>query len=499
MTTDALPAGSITHDRWPWLTQRRAVILVLLAVSFILRSGDFFNPLPGDDEQYYVLVAQRLLEGGLPYVDIWDRKPFGLFALLAAIMSPGGNPLLLTALAATFAAAGTAYLVTKIASREVDGLPALGAGVFYLAMLELLAGDTIQTAVFYNFLVVGAVYVLLDARFSLEGKTDRLRIAGAMLLLGLALTIKTIAIFEAAAIGLWVVFGIGRARGIASALGLAFACALVGIAPTALIGIGFAAHGAFDAWWFANFVSQLHKSEGFGPESLSRMLWMMPGVLALAVPGLLGWRRARSEHRALMTAWFAATFIQVFAIGNFWPMYALPLAVPCAIMAAHLFARARIGRTIFIVLCLWPACKALVLDRIGASMNRQTVAEVMATIPGGARQTCLLAYNAPEIFYLLSRSCLVSPYLFVDQFRSSAEAKALPVEASEGLRAALAKRPGTILTIDNVRWPQPNHANDLIMQRALAGDYRRVAVTPWRTSIFDEKIVTWRRNDMPAR
>lgn len=499
MTTDALPAGSIKRDRWRWLTQGRAVMLVLLATAVILRSGDFFNPLPGDDEQYYVLVAQRLLDGGMPYVDIWDRKPFGLFAMLAVFMSPGGNPLFVTALAATFAAAGTAYLVTKIAAREVGALPALGAGGFYLAMLELLAGDTIQTAVFYNLLVVGAIYVLLDTRFCLDGRSDRLRIAGAMLLLGLALTIKTIAIFEAAAIGLWVVFGIARSRGLASALGWGITCALIGIAPTAIIGLGFAAFGAFDAWWFANFVSQLHKTGGFGPESLFRMLWMIPAVLALVVPGLLGWTRMQGKHRSLIMAWCAATFIQVFAIGNFWPMYALPLAVPCAIMAAHLFARERIGRTIFIVLCLWPACKALILDRIGASMNRQTVAEVMATIPADARRTCLLAYDAPEIFYLLSRSCLVSPYLFVDQFRSSAEAKALPIEASDGLRAALAKRPGTILTIDNVRWPQPNHANDLIIQRDLASHYRRVATTPWRTSIFDEKIVTWRRDDLPAR
>lgn len=500
MEDQALSATADLRPRWLMLGNRQATAVLLLMTAVILRSGDFFNTIPGDDEQYYLLVAHHLLNGAVPYIDIWDRKPFGLFALLAGLLAFGGNPFLVTAIGATVAAAGTAYLITRIAQRHVGTLPSIGAGVFYLAMLELFGGDTIQTAVFYNLLVVGGVALLLNTSAALESASDRGRAATAMLLMGLALTIKTIAVFEVGAIGLWFVVRINRERGPVSAALWALGAAAIGIAPTAVIGAAYWFSGEFDAWWFANFVSQLRKTGGFDAVSFMRLPLMLPGMVLLTGVGVLGWKRTTANpDRMLLATWYLAGYVQVFVLGNFWALYALPLIAPTSVLGARLFAIPRRGILIFVALCISPLAKGIIFDRLDAAQRRQTTAEVMRWIPDDAATTCILGYDAPEIFYLLSNSCLISPYLFVDQFRSAAEAKALPVDASSALSQALARRPGTILTVRNVEWPQPNHANDRLIARAVARDYRRVAEVPWRTALNGELIIVWHRNDLPAR
>jgi hypothetical protein len=54
-------------------------ILVLLAVAVALRASRIGDPSIHMDEQFYLLVADRMWHGALPYVDIWDRKPILLF------------------------------------------------------------------------------------------------------------------------------------------------------------------------------------------------------------------------------------------------------------------------------------------------------------------------------------------------------------------------------------------------------------------------------------
>ncbi|MCH4090465.1 hypothetical protein [Acetobacter sp.] len=62
----------------------RAVFPVsLLLFAIVSRVATFGNPLIHIDEQFYLFAGGRLLHGDLPYVQIWDRKPLGLFLLYA--------------------------------------------------------------------------------------------------------------------------------------------------------------------------------------------------------------------------------------------------------------------------------------------------------------------------------------------------------------------------------------------------------------------------------
>src|SRR3712207_9540139 len=49
--------------------------LLLLGAALLFRAPFLGNPVIGSDEQFYILVGDRLLHGLLPYVDVWARKP----------------------------------------------------------------------------------------------------------------------------------------------------------------------------------------------------------------------------------------------------------------------------------------------------------------------------------------------------------------------------------------------------------------------------------------
>ena len=57
---------------------------VLALVTLATRVLWFGDPVADFDEQIYSLIGWRMTHGDLPFVEVWDRKPFGLFAIFAA-------------------------------------------------------------------------------------------------------------------------------------------------------------------------------------------------------------------------------------------------------------------------------------------------------------------------------------------------------------------------------------------------------------------------------
>jgi hypothetical protein len=474
--------------------------LLMLACAFLIRLPEFGNALSGEDGQFYLVVGDQVTQGALPYVDIWDRKPFLLFALFAGFRLFGGDGFLVAQAAAAFAAAATSFVIASIARRWVGMMPAAGAGVFYLLLVSLLNGDATQTPIFYNLLVATAAWLALRIDVARDASGDVWRACLAMLLCGLAIQIKTNAVFEGAAIGLWILARMWPVASLGTLLRRASLFALMGLLPTILVAAGYAAVGHFDAWWFANLVSQLRKEGGYAPESLTRLAELAPLLAVMALTAVMGFRRLPpSPARTLVMTWACFAFVDTFAIGNFWWHYALPFTVPVSILSAALFAIPR-GRLLFLLLTAYPLADAQIIDRIMATRARQTLTTTLAAIPSDTPTQCLLAYEIPAAYYLLTRACLVTPYIFVDHLRSSAEAGALPIDAGTALREALARKPGTILTLGGSQWRMRNRVNDAILADALQQGYRLTARLPFRRgSVVGQTFLVWRRNDLPAR
>jgi hypothetical protein len=62
-------------------TLKAALVLGLLVLA--TRAWIFGNPVVHIDDQFYMLVGERMRLGDLPFVDVWDRKPIGLFLIYA--------------------------------------------------------------------------------------------------------------------------------------------------------------------------------------------------------------------------------------------------------------------------------------------------------------------------------------------------------------------------------------------------------------------------------
>ena len=84
----ALPlATHRTKSEARWLAP-----LVLALAVVATRAIWLGDPAADYDEQLYSLIGLRWLDGALPYADLWDRKPAGLFALFAMAHAVGGPP-----------------------------------------------------------------------------------------------------------------------------------------------------------------------------------------------------------------------------------------------------------------------------------------------------------------------------------------------------------------------------------------------------------------------
>ena len=498
-TFDFTPTVRAAARRRGWWS----VALLLLLAAFALRAAQFWNPINGPDEQYYFLVGDRMLHGAIPYVDLWDRKPWGLFALFAGLRLLGGEGMLITKIAATLFAGATAFVITRLAERFAPLSAAILAGLFYLLMLHQLWGGDPQAPVFYNLWIACAVWLVIDTGAALDTSGDRRRVLVAMLLSGLAIQLKTNAAFEGGALGAWLVWRmIGAGAPVARTATMAVSMALLGLAPTLAVMAGYATIGHFDAWWFANVRSQLLK-QGTLVAAARLRLWefvcvIAPLIVVAGIGSLRGAGAAWRQDRALLLLWCLAGVIDALMLGGFWGRYAIPLAVPASIVAANAFALPRWGRLAFATVSLFPAIDSTVLDTIAARDDAQIAAQTAAAIPADVATRCLFIYEGPVIYYHLRHACLVSRYVFPDHLRSSAEAPAIGQDAATALRAALAHAPGTILTLDGSEWTERNRTNDAIMAAELAANYHRIARFPHIHNLRGrEWVVVWRRNGLP--
>ena len=111
-----------------------AQFALLLAIAVLLRCDTFGDPNLDDDDTFYQAAGIAMRHGALPYVDVWDRKPFGLFAIYWAIAGISSAPIAYQLVAALFAGA-TAAVIAAIGARWDKPSGGLFAGLCYLLWL----------------------------------------------------------------------------------------------------------------------------------------------------------------------------------------------------------------------------------------------------------------------------------------------------------------------------------------------------------------------------
>lgn len=452
----------------PWVR-----LAILLTVALVLRCDTFGDPNLDDDDTFYQAVGIAMQHGALPYVDVWDRKPFGLFAIYWAIAGISAAPIAYQ-LAATLFAAGTAAAIAAIGARWTRPAGGLLAGLCYLLWLAPTQGYGGQTPLFYNLFVAVAALLVIRAEPALRrGEIPRSALA-AMMLAGCAITIKTTAVFEAAFLGLFAVWHLSRSgRGPGTVLRHAALYALLGSLPTLLIAAGYHVSGFGAEFWHAMVVSNLSKPLpdffAMGVRALIMFAYLSP-LLILAVFGFM----ERGRGRSLAALWLVAGLVGLLSVPRFYMHYALPLLVPLCVAAIPFLDRRGLGvgaTGIIAGLSLWLAPPFQFAATAKSKLAIDRLAEAVLRHAGDGP---LMIYDGPPELYHLTGHDLVTPLTFYAHLSDLAEKDVSHLSTLAETRRVLALRPGAVVIANPIRSGPVNLETYRLVRGYTAGNCRLV-------------------------
>ena len=452
---------------------KRLAVLALVAVA--ARAITFGNPIVHVDEQFYLAAAKAMWGGAWPYADVWDRKPVGLFLLY---LPPAALPLPYAIWAyqavALAAAVASAFLIDRLARRADWHAGALLAGAAYLLWINLAEGQGGQAPILYNPLVAGAALLIAHSHVS-HG-----RAAAAMLLMGIALQVKTSVVFEGVWFGLWLLWRHWQAhRRFVATTGYAAQLAGVAMLPTASVAAVFAAAGRFEPWWYANVVSALQRNPDPRPEQLANLvgcvLILSPLVAMAGLALAEARRRGASPTQLFLFGWLGAALFGLLVFGAWYEHYTLPVMVPaCVLSAWALGEHRRVRRWALPLLAAvaigGQATLAAKRHTRGRPGEFTAVVEAIGRGPG-----CLWVYSGYSLFYPASGRCRVSRYLFPSHLYRMREQGAIGVDQKAEVRRILAAQPAVIV-MRQARGERPDIR--ALVDAAIARDYREAAALP---------------------
>lgn len=469
--------------RWHWL---------FLAAFVVLLRLPYFNvPTIHIDEQFYLVVADKWVNHGLvPYVDVWDRKPIGIFAIFVVAVILFKNAIVGYQVIATLFVIATCGVVFRIARMIVDGWVPLFAAMIYAVGVMLWEGQGGQTPVFYNLLVVGAAAIMFGA--AIEGVPSQrdavIKMLSASLLFGLSLQIKYTAVIEAAVLSLYVLYLLYKRRlfKLHEFGALTVAMMFCGLVPTIIVGTIYAVYGYWPEFFDANFISIFEKHtwnlnaveyfRRFRNTSLFGIFF-----IPLAACGL--WRVVRNQDLGPqgivlrgLALWLLAAFVGALMFGNPTQHYFLPTVAPMALLGSIGFywlgqSSGNLGRRIAAIqsgLRGYGGHVAILTVPIIASFvmsftNPQARGEPADIYAVGAFMKehraggCAFVFNRLPILYYLGDLCAPSEYVFPNHLSEIGEVRTPGGQRLKELERVLASTPAMIF----VRRP---HTKDIDLE-----------------------------------
>lgn len=453
-----------------------AVALALIAIcAFATRAVWFGDPAASPDEQLYSLIGGAMLEGALPFVDLWDRKPVGLFALYALAHSLGGTgPLAYQLLASLFAMLG-GWLVFALARPLGGTATAVVSALLYLLLTAAYGSFSGQTEVFHVPLMLAMVLLLRDG----DRPGALRRAAWSMLLGGLALQIKYTVLPQCLFLGCYALLSLHRQGTPPARLTLlAILFGALGLLPTALVAGWYAVLGAFEPFVFANFLSFFERlPSAAGRVPLGHLSLVAPLFLFAAGGLWAAWRvqpPQPARHYRLIAGWALSALATVLLPGTVYLYYYAALAPAAALLALPLYDCRRKGGK-WMALALVAACTMLVdyPGQYAQSQERREAVAGLATaaMPSLGTERCLFVYDGPAALYRLTGSCLPSRLVYPDHLNNALETPALGLGQAAEVARILDAGPAAIVTADNPLTPQAPRS-DRLVREALATRYR---------------------------
>jgi len=462
-----------SFDRSTILNPNR--LLILLAVALVARALTFGNPVVHVDEEFYFFTGHSMWQGAWPFVDVWDRKPVGLF-LLYAIPAAFGFPagIWVYQMMALASVVATAWLIARMAERLGWGAGGTAGGIAYILWLNLLGGQGGQAPVFYNLLMMGAAWAILES----DRRGVRSLGLVAMALVGVVLQIKYSAVFEGMVFGLWLLASEWRRSRSPVAL-ILYGAALVAVslAPTALAAGVYAAIGQWDAFLYANFLSIFHRNPdpiGELAGNLGQMVLILSPIVTLAVLGLK--RTERDSERTFLAVWLGAGVVGVLLFRPWFDHYGLPILLPACTAAAAMLGREdwRRRHTPALLLAVALAGQIVLLSlrhERGDTAEFAALSQAVGKGPG-----CLYVYSGSTMLYVATQRCTLSHWIVPAHLSRAREAGATGIDQDAEITRILSQHPAVVVMRPPYNGERPEaHVRVLA---AMADGYRLAAKLP---------------------
>lgn len=487
---DRRPRGSFRSRGDAALT-----ILLLTAFALLLRLPYLGDANADIDEQLYSLIGNAILHGQLPYVDLWDRKPFGLFLLYAFAHAVGGpSPLAYQLLGAGFAVLG-ALLTRHLALLLVDRTIATGSGVLYLILMTLYGAHSGQSELFHVPAMLAMAILVRDP----DHPHALRRALIAMAIGGLALQVKYTVLPQCAFFGLWALWGDWRRHGqLPRLVKLAATFAILGLLPTVLVGLFYLVIGEWQAFWFANFVSFfLRQPAEMGRNVLNFRLFLMP-LITLVLLGLygrfrVGLFRGNGTYRYFW-AMLAASAATVFLPSTIYAYYFAALIPAAILVALSVFgARRPWGPLAMASMALLLGFLVYFPTRMESSREtRAGMAQLVETVAPlvDDKDRCLWVHDGPTALYEQSGSCLPTRFIYPDHLNNALERDALGMRQIDEVNRILRHRPPAIVTADTPYTEQNAEVLALVHETI-----RQHYVLAQRAKLQARTISVWKRRD----
>jgi hypothetical protein len=490
MASDIRPAPASTAsaartDLW--------IVLVLALFTFFVRGAWIGDPNADVDEQLYSLIGNQMLRGAVPFVDLWDRKPWGLFALFAAFHAVGGPGSAAYQVAGALFTLGGAVMVFHLARAQADRMTAAAGGALYVVLCAINDAHSGNSEVFFIPLLIAMAVLVRETGHPRAVS----RALTAMLIGGIALQIKYTAIPQCLFFGLWALWGQwqrGMKLGHLTALAAGFG--VMGLLPTALVSAGYAAAGHWDEYVFANFVSFFDRL----PSATGRVQPVMLGYLAVQLSlSWLGiraaqrsWLEGLPRHYVFAMMWLVSAIATVYLPATVYRHYLAALVPATALVALPLFHRAPSAKMNWPALI--PAAVYLLIVPYQywvSHENRSATFRLAAAISpqlDAKASKCLLIFDGPTSLYRLTDSCLPTRLIYPDHLNNALEMDALGIRQEDEVRRILAARPPVIVTADQPLTPQNYAAKDQV-DAAIRQNYRLLA----KEELHHRYIYAWVR------
>jgi 4-amino-4-deoxy-L-arabinose transferase-like glycosyltransferase len=331
--------------------QFRYALIALVLLTAVTRLPSLLHPRGIDDETAYSVVANEIVDGGLPFVDAVERKPPLVYWTYAAVFGVAGKynwmALHAAALAWTLGTMAGLYVIgRRLFNRETGLIAALLYSVFqpWVTWKNLAFNGELLM----NLPIVWA-WAIAFGRSSSRMRPELL-LAGVLLCAGFLL--KQPAAFAAVPLGIYLLLPSYRAsRGLTPTQSIAHATLLtvgflgaLGAVIIVLLKQGIL-RDAF--YWTITNHTDLHVF-------WDRALLLTPAFVAICWPLFVGaalayrnndgvWAGKRAERTALFGL-LAVSALGTAAGGRYYPHYYIQLIPPLVLLAAPHCARLWLGR-----------------------------------------------------------------------------------------------------------------------------------------------------------